>query len=152
MIPDYAADYAMLQFNFDRYILKLVTTRGESTSQLVDRSLTFEDKHWSPHYWRRHHRMLSDVAGQFGLPHLFLAVSPWEWSFPWPAWVTQAHAAMRCGPADLAGAAAIAMAHAFQQAIKGFLCGKKRCMLDVSLVWQQARACTESGESLLWSI
>ena len=123
-VPDYGGCYPLIQFQFDRYILKLVLNRTE-TAVNDDVMLTgrLADKHWTPAYWKDHHRVLLDVVRQLGMPAIFLTISPWEWSFPWPAWVSKAHAALGKSATEVPGCEAIAVAHALQQCVAGFLAG-----------------------------
>ena len=52
----------------------------------ADVSMHFDEQHWSPAYWERHHRALLDVCEQIGAPHLFVTVARCEWLFPFPFW------------------------------------------------------------------
>ena len=123
-IPDYGASYTLLQFNFDRYLLSHLKTRGEIAAENgVDGSYAEQDKHWTSQYWKNHHTVLIDVVHEHGYPDLFLTLSPYEWSMPWPMWITQAHEILGRGPSELPGPEAIALAHALHQCISGFVAG-----------------------------
>ena len=89
----------------------------------ADVSMHFDEQHWSPAYWERHHRALLDVCEQIGAPHLFVTVAPREWSFLFPCWIGKARAAARAGPTELSGAEVLAVAHGLHQICAGFLCG-----------------------------
>lgn len=123
-IPDFAVDYSLLQFNFDRYLLHIVRQRAlVALAGGYDPSLALRDKHWCPHFWASHHSVLIDVVRQHGVPALFLTVSPWELSFPWPLWVRRIHSTMGRDPTEAPGPEAFAVAHALHQLVGGFLCG-----------------------------
>ena len=129
-VLDYAANYSsysLLQFQFDRFLLRDVMTKGR-LAQEEDMSSAahhaFDGRHWSPGQWKKHHRLLVDVVEQLGEPDLFMTIAPWEWSFPWPYWVQRAHKLLQKGPSDLPGPETLAIAHALQQLCEGFLAGK----------------------------
>ncbi len=123
-IADYGASYELLQFQFDRALLRAVSGRGVASAKSgMDMAFGLHDKHWTPMYWKDHHRVLQDVVLQRGPPQLFVTVSPWEQDFPWPRWVDHVHRAMGCVPTDAAGPETLAIAHALRQCIAGFLAG-----------------------------
>ena len=115
--------YPLLQFQFDRYMVSLVTQRAGRKGK-ADLSKHFDEQHWSPAYWNKHHRALMDICEQLGEPQLFITIAPYEWSFPWPYWVERARTAACVGPSELSGAEVLSVAHALHQVCAGFLCGK----------------------------
>lgn len=59
-VVDYTAAFELLQFQFDRYILRctlgsaaIVEGRGNTLAALAHRP-------WTPQYWRRHHEAPQD--------------------------------------------------------------------------------------------
>lgn len=124
-IGDYSlslAHYDLLQFQFDRHALWIIAYRGQYAGD-ADLSLLFAGQHWTESYWLRHHRTVLDVCAQLGEPQLFVTIAPYEWSFPWPYWVTRARAAAGVGPTEMSGIEVLSVAHALQQMCAGFLCG-----------------------------
>ena len=68
--------YDLLQFQVDRHILWLVTTRA-AYGPKADLHLLFQGQHWSAEYWRKHHRCVVDISAQLGGPHLFVTIAPY---------------------------------------------------------------------------
>ena len=72
-VLEYAANYSLLHFQFDRFLLRDVMTKG-LLAQEDDMSSAahhaFDGRHWSPGHWKRHHRLLVDVVEQLGEPDL----------------------------------------------------------------------------------
>lgn len=50
-----------------------------------------EAKAFSSEFWRWQHRYLLDAVEQFGTPSLFITISPYEWTFPFPPWMESLH-------------------------------------------------------------
>ncbi|CAE7946884.1 unnamed protein product [Symbiodinium sp. KB8] len=69
-VLEYAANYSLLHFQFDRFLLRDVMTKG-LLAQEDDMSSAahhaFDGRHWSPGHWKRHHRLLVDVVEQLGV-------------------------------------------------------------------------------------
>ena len=125
-IVDYARSFELLQFQFDRHIMRTILgsdthDSDQDTGIGVDRAN--EHRHWCPNYWQRQHRYLQDLVKQLGPPQLFLTIAPWEFDFPWPEWVRAHHAISRCGPTQLPAAESLAVAHALQQFCSAYLAG-----------------------------
>ena len=124
-VPDYCANYELLQFQFDRYVLRLVSNRArQSDKQRFDTHLSLQHQHWTPGYWLRQHRILEDLVEQLGYPDLFLTISPYEWMFPYPYWIRKVHDMLNKGPTDAAGPEVLAVAHALHQLCRGLLAGQ----------------------------
>eukprot|EP00959_Pyramimonas_sp_CCMP1952_P049300 1029878-Pyramimonas_sp.AAC.1 len=72
-VLDFGKDYSLLQFQFDRYILRN-TMHQAVLAKTNERkaSLAMKARHWAPEYWKSHHRVLLDVVRMHGYPHLFL--------------------------------------------------------------------------------
>ena len=124
-IPDYAMHYDLLQFQFDRHILKSVKHRCSAASaQGFDAHLAMQHQHWTPGFWKRQHRLLLDVVDQLGYPDLFLIISPYEWLFPFPYWLRKVHSVAMKGPTEMAGPEVLCVAHALHQICRGLLAGQ----------------------------
>ena len=103
-VLDFGASYEILQFNFDRFVMHDVHAKlTVAANRDRDGHCFFDSRHWAPGHWRRHHALLLDIVAQLGAPDLFLTISPWEWSFPFPYWIQRAHALLNRGPTDLPG-------------------------------------------------
>jgi hypothetical protein len=120
-VADYAGQYDLLQFQFDRHIFRTII--GSSKATEVDTDQANEHRHWCPNYWHRYHRYLKDIVRQLGAPQLFLTIAPWEFDFPFPYWIDRLHAVAKMGPTDMAGAESIALAHAIKQFCSSYLAG-----------------------------
>ena len=69
------------------------------------------------------HRFLLDAVAQHGPPSLFLTISPYEWSFPLPPWLTSLREVTGKGPTELALLETSHIVHVLEQIICGYLCG-----------------------------
>eukprot|EP00959_Pyramimonas_sp_CCMP1952_P165531 3460180-Pyramimonas_sp.AAC.1 len=94
-----------------------------SMARGIDASCLYDNRHWCPGHWRKHHRVLVDVVQQYGEPDIFLTIAPWEWSFPFPEWIRKAHSVLKKGPTDLPGPETLAIAHALHQVCAGLVAG-----------------------------
>lgn len=121
-VADYAASYELLQFQFDRYVLRTIVG-SQKTSTKAQADQANEHRHWCPNYWKRQHRHLLDLVRQLGLPNVFLTIAPWEFDFPWPYWVSRLHDVAGLGPTEMAGPETIAIAHAIHQVCSAYLAG-----------------------------
>ena len=60
---------------------------------------------------------------QFGLPDVFMTISPSEWSFPFPDWLEQLRSETGLGPTQLAAFETYHIAHTLEQIVRGYLSG-----------------------------
>ena len=60
---------------------------------------------------------------QFGLPDVFVTISPFEWSFPFPKWLQDVRIKTGKGPTELAGFETAHIVHTLAQLVRGYLCG-----------------------------
>ena len=60
---------------------------------------------------------------QFGSLSVFLTISPYEWSFPIPHWLSSLRNLTGKGPTQLAAYETIHITHVLEQIICGYLCG-----------------------------
>ena len=82
-----------------------------------------EAKTFSHQYWTNQHRYLIDAVQQFGFPSMFMTISPFEWTFPFPSWLERLRNETGKGPTELAIPETIHIAHVLEQYIQGYLCG-----------------------------
>ena len=128
-IIDYCLDFDLLQYVFDRWLYKTITgaiNTYRSISQSQSQSAAFlalEDKPFSTGYWQWQHRYLLDAVHQFGMPTLFITISPSEWTFPWPMWLKDISSATGYGPTTLPFFETIHFMNVLEQLVHGYLCG-----------------------------
>jgi len=123
-ILDYSLDFELLQFQYDRWLFNTVTgaissgiSSGRSPATCLDA------KTFSPEYWKWQHRFLLDALRQYGYPSLFLTISPFEWTFPWPQWLLDARSLSGKGPTGLPCLETLHILHVLEQTVRGYLCG-----------------------------
>ena len=123
-IVDYALDFELLCFQYDRWLFKTVTGAINS-SQIFNCSpaKALGAKTFSPGYWQWQHRSLMDAVRQRGFPSLFLMLNPYEWSFPFPEWLNDIRNKTGNGPTGLPAYETIHIAHVLEQVVRGYLCG-----------------------------
>ena len=80
-------------------------------------------KMFSHQYWTNQHRYLIDAVRQFGFPSMFITISPFEWTFPFPSWLEHLRDQTGKAPTELAIPETIHIAHVLEQYIRGYLCG-----------------------------
>ena len=82
-----------------------------------------EAKTFSTGYWQWQHRFLLDALRQFGYPSVFLTISPYEWTFPFPEYLQKIRQATGNGPTNLASLETLHITHVLEQIVRGYLCG-----------------------------
>ena len=101
-IPDYGMSHELLHFHYDLWIWTTVTGAvATAKKHKCTPNKALEDKTFSPEYWRWQHRLLLDAVRQFGFPTLFITISPFEWSFPFPQWLDNLRDLTGYGPTCL---------------------------------------------------
>ena len=78
---------------------------------------------FSIEYWRWHHRFLQDAVQQYGYPTLFITLSPFEWTFPFPQWLRQARSVSGKAATELPALETMHIVHVLEQVVRGYLCG-----------------------------
>ena len=125
-IVDYALDFELLCFQYDRWLFKTVTGAINSNQDFDCSAVKALDaKTFSPGYWQWQHRYLLDPVWQHGFPSLFLTLNPYEWSFPFPEWLNEIHNKTGNGPTGLPAYETLHIAHVLEQVVRGYLCGSK---------------------------
>lgn len=123
-VCDYATNYELLQFHYDLWLFKTVSgaiTTARKTHCSPARSL--EGKPFSSEFWKWQHRYLCDAVKQFGFPHLFITISPSEWSFPVPLWLKQLQQLTGLGETNLSAYETVHFVNTLEQVVRGYLCG-----------------------------
>ena len=126
-VIDYSLHFNLLQFQFDRWLYKTITgaihSSRLSTNKPVSAFQALQDKPFSKGYWDWQHRFLIDAVHQFGLPSLFITISPSEWSFPTPLWLDDIREETGYGPTNLPFFETLHFLHVLEQIVRGYLCG-----------------------------
>ena len=123
-IVDYDTTYELLHFHYEICLFKTVS--GALTSdrfRMCSPARSLEAKPFSIEYWKWQHRFLLDAVNQFGTRSIFLTISPYEWSFPVPVWLSGLRDLTGKGPTHLAGFETGHITHVLEQIIRGYLCG-----------------------------
>jgi hypothetical protein len=125
-ILDYSLDYEILQFHY-MWIFTTVSGAISSARKMHATPVrALNGKTFSPGYWKMQHRLLLDAIDQFGYPSLFVTLSPYEWTFPFPKWITDIRKLTGRGPTTLAGYETIHIAHVLEQLIRGYITGSNQ--------------------------
>lgn len=64
-----------------------------------------------------------DAVNQFGLPNVFIKISPYEWTFPIPSWLGDIRYLTGNKPTELAAFETEHIVHVLEQIVRGYLCG-----------------------------
>ena len=112
-------DYAdLLQFRYDRCLYKVGGAINTADFLKCSPARALDNKMFSATYWQWQHRYVLDAIDQFGLPDVFLTLSPFEWSFPWPAWLQVNRSKVGKGPTQLAGFEMMHIIQVLKQIVK----------------------------------
>ena len=123
-IADYSMNHELLHFHYDLWLWQTVSGAIASARHLkCSPNKALETKAFSSEYWRWQHRYLMDAAIQFGRPSLFITISPYEWSFPFPPWLENLRARTGHGPTNLAQFETMHIVNALEQTVRGYMCG-----------------------------
>jgi len=124
-VLDYSTTYDLLQFMYDTWLF--LTVSGAITVGIKQKccpSRSLENKVFSGQYWKWHHLSLVDAVRQFGYPTLFLTLSPYEWTFPFPSWMETICVQQGKAPIKLAALESLHIAHVLEQLVRGYLTGR----------------------------
>ena len=123
-ITDYATKYELLQFQYDLWLFHTVSGAISTSSHLgCSPARSLDCKAFTTEFWRWQHRFLLDALRQFGFPSLFITISPYEWTFPFPIWLDRLREDIGAGPTNLAAYETIHIAHVLEQLVRAYLCG-----------------------------
>lgn len=121
-VCDYGREHDLLQWHFDVYVFRKVALSRLASGVHNDAGIQLQ--HWSAEYWVHQQAICMDIVEQLGYPDLFLTISPYEWSLPWPHWLERARGMLGLDPTELPGQETLCLAHLLTQVVKGFVCGK----------------------------
>ncbi len=123
-VIDYGLHFELLQFQYDRWVYRTVSG-AINTARILKCSpaRSLDSKTFSPTYWQWQHRFILDAVNQFGLPDVFITLSPYEWSFPFPQWIDDIRHKTGRGPTELSGYETAHIVHTLAQIVRGYLCG-----------------------------
>ena len=123
-VLDYALHFELLQFQYDRWLYKTVSGAINAACYLnCSPARSLDSKTFSATYWDWQHRYVLDAVDQFGLPDVFIMISPFEWSFPFPQWLEDIRLCTGKGATELAGYETAHIVHVLAQIVRGYLCG-----------------------------
>ena len=123
-VSDYAMNYDLLHYHYDCWLFKTITGAINSAKQAQCSPTTaLEAKTFSHQYWTIQNRYLIDVVRQFGFPSMFITISLFEWTFPFPPWLDHLRNQTGKGATELAIPKTIHIAHVLEQYIRSYLCG-----------------------------
>ena len=91
-IVDYALDFELLCFQYDRWLFETITGALNSSQDFnCSAAKALDAKTFSLGYWQQQHRYLLDAVWQHGFLSLFLMLNPYQWSFPFPEGPNDTH-------------------------------------------------------------
>ena len=126
-IVDYSLNFDLLSFHFDRWLYKTITgaihTSHNNSQETVSAFQALQDKPFSKGYWDWQHRYLINAVALFGLPLLFIIISPSEWNLQLPFWLEDICEQTGYGPTNLAFFETIHFLPVLEQIVRGYLCG-----------------------------
>ena len=117
----YGADYDLFQFVYDLWLWSTLGAKKNTVEAPL--RLAMAGYSFSPEYWQTRHAALIDVVKQLGLPSLFITIAPYEWSFPFHAWVEDEMTKLLRCRLRLPVAETLHIAHVLAQAVQGLLTG-----------------------------
>ena len=123
-ILDYGLHFDLLQWQYERALYKVVsgainTARYRNCSP----ARALDTKTFSPTYWQWQHLYLLDAIEQFGLPSVFITISPYEWTFPFARWISAIRYETGLDATQLPAFETFHIAHVLEQIIRGYLTG-----------------------------
>ena len=122
-IVDYGISFELLQFHYDCWLFSTVTGAINSGRFLhCSPARSLDAKMFSFGFWKWQHRFLLDTLRQFGFPSVFITLSPYEWSFPFPAWLENIRQTTGRGPTSLCGLETLHVALVLEQLVRSYLC------------------------------
>lgn len=124
-VLDYGLQYEFLHYHYDRWLFKMITGAINTAAKSgCSPAKGLEAKTFSHQYWKNQHHLLIDAVRQFGYPTLFLTLSPFEWTFPFPQWLEDIRDLTGRGPTELPMHETQHIAHCLEQIVRGYVAGK----------------------------
>ena len=117
----YGATYELFQFVYDLWLWSSLGAKKNTVDAPM--RVAMAGYSFSPMYWQTRHAGLVDMVKQLGLPTLFLTIAPYEWSFPFHAWVEDEAQKMLRSRLKLPVAESLHIAHVLTQVVTGLLTG-----------------------------
>ena len=114
-VVDYSIHYDLLQYQYDRWLFKTITG-AVNTSNARTKSL-------SKTFCQHQHLFLIDAVHQYGFPSLFITISPYEWTFPFPPFIEHIHKTYGKDATEVPSLETIHIAHVLEQVARGYLTG-----------------------------
>ena len=123
-VVDFAINYDILQYQYDRWLFKTITgTVNASKASGCSPNRSLENKSFSKTFWQHQHLFLIDAVHQYGFPSLFITISPYEWTFPFPPFIQEIRNTYGKDTTEVAVLETIHIAHVLEQLVRGYLTG-----------------------------
>ncbi|CAK0883129.1 unnamed protein product, partial [Prorocentrum cordatum] len=119
----YGSDTDLVQFVYDLWLWSSLGSKRNALAGQMPMRLAAGGHSFTPAYCKLRHDALIDAVKQLGLPSLFIAVSPYEWSFPYARWVEDEMRKELRSKTHLPVAETLRIAHVLGQTVEGFLTG-----------------------------
>ena len=120
-VTDYAADFELFQYVYDLWLWTNLGAKKNAVQQPM--RLACAGYGFSPEYWTTRHAALLDMVRQLGLPQLFITFAPYEWSFPYHAWIEDSLEKHLRSRLHLAPLESLHIAHVLAQTVVNALTG-----------------------------
>ena len=123
-VVDFAINYDILQYQYDRWLFKTITgavNASKASGCSPNRSL--ENKSFSKTFWQHQHLFLIDAVHQYGFPSLFITLSPYEWTFPFPPFIENIRHMYGKDITEVALLETLHIAHVAEQLVRGYVTG-----------------------------
>lgn len=124
-IVDYSLNYEILQFQYDMWLWRTVSGAVQTAISFhCSPARSLETKVFSPQFFKWHHLQLIDCVRQHGFPQLFLTISPYEWTYPYPYFLSKAMEREAKGATEMAVLESLHIGHSLEQIVRGLITGK----------------------------
>ena len=120
----YGTDYALFQFVYDLHMWTMLGSKKNVGQDKVPLRIMLKGASFSPHFWRLRHLALIDAQRQLGFPTLFFTMSPYEWSFPYHAWIVDELDKDLRTRLHLPAAETFHLSHCLVELVEGWLTGQ----------------------------
>ena len=84
---------------------------------------SLENKSFSKTFWQHQHLFLIDAVHQYGFPSLFITISPYEWTFPFPPFIEEIRNIYGKDTTEVAVLETLHIAHVAEQLVRGYVTG-----------------------------
>ena len=121
-IIGYSQDFELLQFVYDLTMWSRIGG-GKNACAGLPLRLVLKGETFSPLYWKSKHQALLDLQRQCGFPTLFKTMAPWEFSFPYHAFVLDEMNKCGKGRMQAASLETLHTAHVFTELNRGWYSG-----------------------------